>query len=157
MGDKLRYMQILLNFLTNAVKFTRVGQFIETRVILLEVQEIEDSDISDKFGIANFIKNSEIVLGNSSSGIIEAPSLKTLTLNIGERQKGRIFAKSVYQCALDENEILKKINFLLNSPKINFQNIFYKKNTSENIYKETKKFLTKKNINKKFYDFKKYY
>ena len=59
MGDKLRYMQILLNFLTNAVKFTRVGQFIETRVILLEVQEIDDSDISDKLGIANFMKKSK--------------------------------------------------------------------------------------------------
>lgn len=105
----------------------------------------------------NFLKNSDIVLGNSSSGIIEAPSLKTITLNIGERQKGRIFAKSVFQCNLDEKQISKKINFLLNNPKVKFQNIFYKKNTSKNIYIEVKKFLTKKNINKKFYDFKKYY
>ena len=50
----------------------------------------------------NFLKHSDIVVGNSSSGIIEAPSLKTITLNIGERQKGRIFAKSVFQCDLDE-------------------------------------------------------
>ena len=37
----------------------------------------------------------DLVIGNSSSGIIEAPSFKTPTINIGDRQKGRIKAKSV--------------------------------------------------------------
>lgn len=41
-GDKLRYMQVLLNFLSNAIKFTSEGQSIITRLILLEVQEFED-------------------------------------------------------------------------------------------------------------------
>lgn len=41
---------------------------------------------------------SDSVVGNSSSGIIEAPSLKVGTINIGDRQKGRIKAKSVIDC-----------------------------------------------------------
>ena len=45
----------------------------------------------------NFLKNADLVLGNSSSGIIEAPMVKTITLNIGDRQKGRFFAKSIFQ------------------------------------------------------------
>lgn len=39
------------------------------------------------------------VVGNSSSGIIEAPTMKTPTVNIGDRQKGRICADSVLHCA----------------------------------------------------------
>jgi GDP/UDP-N,N'-diacetylbacillosamine 2-epimerase (hydrolysing) len=40
----------------------------------------------------------DAVVGNSSSGIIEAPSFKIGTINIGERQKGRIKAKSIIDC-----------------------------------------------------------
>ena len=41
----------------------------------------------------NFLNNVDIVIGNSSSGIIEAPSANTITLNVGTRQEGRIFSK----------------------------------------------------------------
>lgn len=43
----------------------------------------------------SLVKVCTAIVGNSSSGIIEAPSLKTATINIGERQKGRIQANSV--------------------------------------------------------------
>ena len=39
------------------------------------------------------LKHVDVIIGNSSSGLIEAPSFKTATINIGERQKGRIKAK----------------------------------------------------------------
>ena len=45
------------------------------------------------------------VIGNSSSGIIEAPSLKTGTINIGDRQKGRVRAKSVIDCGSNLEDI----------------------------------------------------
>ena len=44
------------------------------------------------------LKHVDVIIGNSSSGLIEAPSFKTATINIGERQKGRIKAKSVIDC-----------------------------------------------------------
>ena len=44
------------------------------------------------------INQVDAVIGTSSSGIIEAPSLKVGTLNIGDRQKGRVKAKSVIDC-----------------------------------------------------------
>ena len=56
------------------------------------------------------IKHSEVVIGNSSSGIIEAPSLNVPTVNIGERQEGRIASKSVIDSSYNKQEIIKSVN-----------------------------------------------
>jgi GDP/UDP-N,N'-diacetylbacillosamine 2-epimerase (hydrolysing) len=45
------------------------------------------------------------VVGNSSSGLIEAPSLRTGTINIGDRQRGRLKADSVIDCAPEAGAI----------------------------------------------------
>ncbi|MCK5293194.1 MAG: UDP-N-acetylglucosamine 2-epimerase, partial [Arcobacteraceae bacterium] len=45
------------------------------------------------------------MVGNSSSGLIEAPSFKIGTINIGDRQKGRIMANSVIDCNSDIKSI----------------------------------------------------
>jgi UDP-hydrolysing UDP-N-acetyl-D-glucosamine 2-epimerase len=49
------------------------------------------------------------VVGNSSSGILEAPSFPTPAVNIGPRQDGRIFAASVLSCEPTEASILRAI------------------------------------------------
>jgi GDP/UDP-N,N'-diacetylbacillosamine 2-epimerase (hydrolysing) len=54
----------------------------------------------------------DAVVGNSSSGLIEAPSFKIGTINIGDRQKGRIKAASVIDCAPDANAISEAIQQL---------------------------------------------
>lgn len=46
----------------------------------------------------SLLKYVDVVIGNSSSGIIEVPFFKIATINIGERQKGRIKAKSIIDC-----------------------------------------------------------
>lgn len=57
----------------------------------------------------SLLKNSSMVIGNSSSGIAEAPSLGVVTVNVGDRQKGRLMASSVLNCKCDEAEIGQKI------------------------------------------------
>ena len=54
----------------------------------------------------SLMRESEIVIGNSSSGIIEAPFLKTATVNIGDRQKGRLKASSVIDSLEKKSEII---------------------------------------------------
>lgn len=51
----------------------------------------------------------DAMVGNSSSGLAEAPSFKIGTINIGDRQAGRIKADSVIDCAPEKNAIAKAI------------------------------------------------
>ncbi len=55
------------------------------------------------------VKIASAVVGNSSSGLIEAPALRVPTVNIGDRQKGRLKAVSVLDCAEDHTEIAAAI------------------------------------------------
>ncbi|MCX5831433.1 MAG: UDP-N-acetylglucosamine 2-epimerase [Deltaproteobacteria bacterium] len=56
------------------------------------------------------MKYATAVIGNSSSGIVEAPSYKIPTVNIGDRQKGRIQAASTLNCSPDANAIRQTID-----------------------------------------------
>lgn len=100
----------------------------------------------------------DIVIGNSSSGVIEAPSFHKPTVNIGDRQKGRIRAKSVIDCGYGQEEIKKAIEYGL-SPEFQevckkSSNPYEKENTSYEIIKIMKEHLAdgKINLKKTFYD-----
>lgn len=55
------------------------------------------------------LTHADVVIGNSSSGLTEAPAVKKATVNIGERQRGRLRASSVIDCAEDESAIVSAI------------------------------------------------
>jgi len=59
------------------------------------------------------MKYAAAVIGNSSSGIVEAPALAVPTVNLGERQRGRIRAASVVDCTEDQGSIKKAIETVL--------------------------------------------
>ncbi len=105
------------------------------------------------------IKNVDAVIGNSSSGLSEVPSLKKPTINIGTRQKGRLRSKSVIDIekvnSVKLNRSLKKIKSkeflkLMNSSK----NPYYKSNTTKNILKIIKNLNLRKISQKNFFDIK---
>jgi GDP/UDP-N,N'-diacetylbacillosamine 2-epimerase (hydrolysing) len=52
------------------------------------------------------------VIGNSSSGILEAPFFRKGTVNIGERQRGRVQSESVINCSVNKHDILSSIETL---------------------------------------------
>ncbi len=55
------------------------------------------------------IQHTNVVIGNSSSGLTEAPAMKKATVNIGERQAGRLKASSVIDCLENSNSIVVAI------------------------------------------------
>lgn len=61
------------------------------------------------------LKHSDLVIGNSSSGLIEVPSFKVPTINIGNRQKGRIAGETVINCDGSQKSIQNAIALALSS------------------------------------------
>lgn len=105
--------------------------------------------IEDYLGL---LKYSEVLIGNSSSGIIEAPSLNVPTVNIGDRQKGRVRAESVIDCEPLIKNIEEAIKQVLNK-NWNCQNPYGNGDSSEKILLEIKKFFEKEiSLKKKFYN-----
>ncbi len=100
----------------------------------------------------------DAVVGNSSSGIIEVPSFKKATINIGDRQKGRIQACSILNCNPIKHEILKAIETLYKKEfqsALNKVNNPYKKiNTSDKIISVLKTFKLNTILKKSFYNLK---
>ena len=97
------------------------------------------------------------IVGNSSSGIVEVPSFHIPTVNIGNRQKGRIAAESVIHCGYEIKEIDRALGHALSdelTEKISkCKNPYEKDNTAMNIYNIIKKYANERNcISKKFYD-----
>lgn len=57
----------------------------------------------------NLLRHSDGIIGNSSSGIVEAPTIGIPTVNIGNRQRGRLQADSVINCAPQKLEIIEAV------------------------------------------------
>jgi GDP/UDP-N,N'-diacetylbacillosamine 2-epimerase (hydrolysing) len=101
----------------------------------------------------------DLMIGNSSSGVIEMPSFKKGTINIGERQKGRIKAKSVLNVDFNEKKIRDKIRYSY-SKKFNIflravKNPYDQGKSSEKIIKILKTKDLNNILNKRFIDYKK--
>lgn len=104
------------------------------------------------------LRYATLVIGNSSSGLVEVPSFKIPTINIGDRQKGRLQAESVINCEPTCEEIVKAIEKALSEE---FRNVVLRATnpygdgeTSQRIVETLKIVLNDKTINlkKKFYD-----
>ena len=63
-------------------------------------------------------KYSNFMIGNSSSGLLEMPSFKKFTINIGERQSGRIKAKTVIDCNTHFKDIIRAIQYCLDKKNL---------------------------------------
>ena len=76
-------------------------------------KDIENMHVFTSLGVRRYLslmRYAEFVLGNSSSGIIETPAFHVPTVNIGDRQKGRLQSESIINCGVTTVEIVDAIN-----------------------------------------------
>ena len=83
---------------------------------LLDQAKLPNLHVFTSLGAKRYLslmKYAEFVLGNSSSGIIETPALHVPTVNIGDRQRGRLHSESIINCKESTTDIVEAIKFAL--------------------------------------------
>ena len=124
-GKTQENFQALLNSLESLddvrLIFTKANADTEGRVINRMIDDFvaargDTTVVHTSLGQLRYLstlKHVDGVVGNSSSGIIEAPSLCTGTVNIGDRQRGRVRAASIIDCDSNEKSITAALEALL--------------------------------------------
>ena len=82
------------------------------RLLDLAANQIENLHVFTSLGVMRYLslmKYARFVLGNSSSGIIETPVFKVPTVNVGDRQRGRLQSESIINCLDDAVSIINAI------------------------------------------------
>ena len=93
--------------------FTKANSDTDGRIINLMIDNYVRENVSKSICFTSLgqirylsaLKFVDAMVGNSSSGLLEAPSFKIATINIGDRQKGRLEAKSVINTSLKKEDI----------------------------------------------------
>ncbi len=125
------------------------------------VNSHENAIAFNSLGVTRYLsalKYCTIVIGNSSSGLLEVPSFGIPTINIGDRQKGRLQADSIINCEPIKEDIEKAIKVALSEQfkrkAKNTINPYGDGNTSDKIVKIIREFILndKIDLKKKFYD-----
>lgn len=118
----LELLSALDNFSDTTLIFTHPNADTDGRELIKIIESFvashENASVYTSLGQLRYLscmKYVDGVVGNSSSGLLEAPSFGIGTVNIGERQKGRMLAKSVINCAAEEKEITAAIHRLYSS------------------------------------------
>lgn len=135
------------------------GQFIVDAINDFVAKNPERSKAYKSLGVVRYLsvmRQVAAVVGNSSSGLVEVPSFGIPTLNIGDRQKGRLAADSVYNCAPDKTAVLNGLDMVL-SPAFRKKaaethNPYEKENTAQTIYDVISTYPLEQLNQKHFYD-----
>lgn len=145
--------------------FTKANSDADGRIINNEIDKFvinnENSLSVASLGMKRYLsalKYARIVIGNSSSGLIEAPSFGIPTINIGDRQKGRIQSESIVNCEPIKENIVNAINVAMGEEFVSkskrAKNPYGDGNTSSKIVNTIKAFFENEKIELKkvFYD-----
>lgn len=145
--------------------FTKANADTDGRIINTILQEYANKRdnfyLVDSLGMRRYlsaISCAKFVIGNSSSGLMETPSFHIPTIDIGDRQRGRIAGKTIIHCEPEADSIDKAIKQAMNEEfRDSIKNVdspYGEGNTSNKIISVTREYLSnnKIDIKKKFYD-----
>lgn len=140
--------------------FTYSNSDTNSRIIIKRIQEYVDRNTGRCMFIPSLgqrryfsaLRYMTAVIGNSSSGIIEVPSFGIPTLDIGDRQKGRIAAESVIHCGCSTEEIKDGLRKVAMYGHKAIDNPYYKEGACETILKVIKTYPLENLVQKHFYD-----
>lgn len=143
--NTLKELTTKYNLLITAANSDAMGSIFNKKYLELEKLYPTRIRLVQALGKLNYfsaIKNCQLMLGNTSSGIVEAASFKKWVVNVGERQKGRLKNENVLDAPFDEGKILTTLDLISINNKYDGTNIYYRKGSVSKILKEIKALIT---------------
>jgi UDP-N-acetylglucosamine 2-epimerase (non-hydrolysing)/GDP/UDP-N,N'-diacetylbacillosamine 2-epimerase (hydrolysing) len=164
-GEQCRnLLQVLEEYSDYTILFTQPNADTNGRIITQLIKEFVDKNSSrsrlyaslGKLRYLSVLQFVKAVVGNSSSGIAEAPSFGIPTINIGDRQKGRIQAASIVNCSADYQDIKHAFDIALSDSFLQsvrtVKNPYEKKDTAKHVFEVIKTFPLENLCKKEFHD-----
>ena len=142
MKDALTILCNKINIIITMPNADTLGSIYRKELNKLKGSNPEKVLLVENFGKVNYFNAlfySTLLIGNTSSGIIEAASFNKYVINVGDRQKGRTHGTNVFNTGFDSVKIIKLFNNLINQKDLKMDNIYFKKYTAINIIKILKK------------------
>lgn len=118
-----------------------LGSLYREEITLLKKERPDRVLLIENFGKTNYFNAmhySKVLIGNTSSGIVEAASFGKYVVNVGDRQKGRAQSDNIINALFKEKEIIDATQRAIQLGVYNGENIYYKENvvsTIVNIFK----------------------
>lgn len=143
MRDALAVISETLHIVITMPNADTLGSVYREHLLQLNAQIPDKIMLIENFGKANYFSAmhyAKLMIGNTSSGIIEAASFGKYVINVGSRQKGRAHGENVINVAFDSKKIVEKTNQVLKLSNFDYGNIYYKLNTVDSIIKTIKQY-----------------
>jgi GDP/UDP-N,N'-diacetylbacillosamine 2-epimerase (hydrolysing) len=121
-----------------------LGSIYREEILQLKKELPERVLLIENFGKVNYFSAmhySKILIGNTSSGILEAASFRKYVVNVGDRQKGRVQSENILNCEFEEASIIATVAKAISFEKYNGENVYFKEGVVDNIIKKIKFFL----------------
>lgn len=141
MKDALAELSNTLNIVITMPNADTLGSVYREQLHQLKAESPDKIMLIENFGKANYFSAmhyAKLLIGNTSSGIIEAASFNKYVINVGSRQKGRAHGNNVFDVEFDSKKIVEKTNQVLKLPNFEDGNIYYKSATADSIIKTVK-------------------
>ena len=156
----MNLLEALDDYRDHHIIFTYSNSDTNSQIIIRRIQEYVDANPGRCMFIPSLgqrryfstLRCVQAVIGNSSSGIIEVPSFGIPTLDIGDRQKGRIAAESVVHCGYSAQEIREGLKQITSGQVPKAANPYDKPGTCQAILDVIKTYPLENIIQKHFYN-----
>ena len=142
MKSVLKYLSSIINIIITMPNADTLGSVFRKEINDLKKEHPKNILVIENFGkikYFNAMYYSSLLIGNTSSGIIEAASFNKYVINVGDRQKGRSHGANVFNVEFDSRKIIELTHKLLTKKNKPIDNIYYKINSSKSIIEILKK------------------
>jgi GDP/UDP-N,N'-diacetylbacillosamine 2-epimerase (hydrolysing) len=143
MGKALSYVASRLFLVITMPNADTMGSIFRKEIAKLKVECPENVLCIENFGKENYFSAmhyAKVLIGNTSSGIIEAASFGKYVVNVGDRQKGRLQSDNIINAPFSQQEINKAVDSALAEETYTGTNNYYNQNSVDLIINQIKKF-----------------